>query len=135
MGETMGKAVTIIFPAKGNIPDPERPLVGVDPTTGENAYNMYQADAAGAMVEVQAPVDAEASAKTAGREPSPAAEAPGAGAPAEGAAVQATAPISAEQAQAFWRGKLVEHTVGNEFQVPGAVNVGLFAQEYSLDRY
>lgn len=74
------------------------------------AQQNTQAEAAGAMVEVQAPVAAGASAKTAGREPSPAplpgAEAPGAGAPVEGAAVQATAPIPAEQAQAFWRGKL-----------------------------
>jgi hemolysin-activating ACP:hemolysin acyltransferase len=80
------------------------------------AQQNTQADAAGAMVEVQAPVDAEASAKAAGREPSPAplpgAEAPGAGAPVEGAAVQATAPIPAEQAQAFWRGKLAAANFG-----------------------
>jgi hemolysin-activating ACP:hemolysin acyltransferase len=77
------------------------------------AQQNTQADAAGAMVEVQAPVDAEASAKTAGREPSPAplpgAEAPG----AEGAAEQAMAPIPDEKAQAFWRGKLAAANLAN----------------------
>ena len=80
------------------------------------AQQNTQADSASVMVKVQAPVDAGASAKTAVREPSPAplpgAEAPGAGAPVEGAAVQATAPIPAEQAQAFWRGKLAAANFG-----------------------
>ncbi len=57
-----------------------------------------QAEEAGAAVEFRSPAAAGA--------PLPGAEAPVAGAPADGAAAQAQPPIHAEQAQAFWRGKL-----------------------------